>query len=187
MLRSIATIALAIKMSQPAVSDSQAQEYAQVLQVEAQEHDFDPLTGVAIIFNESSFNPKAISPNREDYGLAQIRARYVGGCLRTKDPVKDPTPACRKEKQRLLDPAENIRQMAEMITRSRKFCKKKTGSAKFQRWLASYQGRNYPKKNQWCKPGAHTWKVVNYRLKLIKQLRRAGHLGKKPKAKKPVR
>jgi len=173
MLRSIATITLAIKLSQPAVTDSQAQEFAKVLQVEAQEHDFDPLTGVAIIFNESGFNPKAVSRNGEDYGLAQIRARYVGACLRSKDPVRNPTPACKKEKQRLLDPAENIRLMADMITRNRKFCKKKTGSAKFHRWLASYQGRNYPRKKQWCKAGDHTWKVVNYRLKLIRQLRKS--------------
>ncbi len=163
-------------MTQPAVVDEDAKSYAQVLQVEAKEHDFDPLTGVAIIFTESGFNPKAVSRSGEDYGLAQIRARYIGACIGTKDPVKNPTPACRKEKARLLDPAENIRIMADLITRNRKFCKKKVGSAKFHRWLASYQGRNHPRKKVWCRAGKGTWKVINLRSSLIRKLKQARKL-----------
>ena len=173
MLRSIEAIVFAIQFSQPAVTDKQAEQYAMVLREEAVEHEFDPLTGVAIIFTESSFNPKAISRSGEDYGLAQIRARYIGDCKHTKDPVKNPTPACKREKARLLDPVENIRTMADLITQNRKFCKRKIGSAKFHRWLASYQGRNNVRKKRWCRPGKGTWKVINYRLKLIRELRRA--------------
>lgn len=176
MFRAIDVIVAAIQLTQPAVTDEQAASYAQVLQVEAKDHDFDPLTGVAIIFTESSFNPKAVSRNGEDLGLAQIRARYVGDCIRTKDPVKKPTPACQREKDRLLEPAANIRKMAELITRNRKFCKKKVGSAKFHRWLASYQGRNKPSKKIWCKPGKGTWKVINLRLELIRKLKKSGKI-----------
>jgi Transglycosylase SLT domain len=149
-LRTIEVIALAIQLSQPAVTDEQAASLAQVLHEEAVAHDFDPLTGVAIISTESNFNPKAVSRSGEDLGLAQIRARYVGACIGTRDPVRNPTAACQQEKQRLLDPAENIRTMAQLISRHRNFCKSKVGSASFHRWLASYQGRNYPKKKVWC-------------------------------------
>ncbi|MEN9577932.1 MAG: hypothetical protein RJA70_941 [Pseudomonadota bacterium] len=176
MLRAVEVIALAIQMSQPALTAEQATSYAQVLHEEAVVHDFDPLTGVAIIATESGFHPSAVSKNGEDLGLAQIRARYVGACVGTQDPVRKPTAACQREKARLLDPAENIRVMADLITRNRDFCKKKVGSTQFHRWLASYQGRNYPKKKVWCKAGEGTWKVIRLRGNLIRDLSRAGKL-----------
>jgi hypothetical protein len=132
------------------------------------------LTGVAIIHFESNFEPHVVSKNGEDHGLAQIRARYIGACKHTKDPVKNPTPACRKVKQQLLDPKENIRVMAELITANRKFCKKKTGSASFARWLASYQGRNNVRKKRFCVPGEGTYKVIEYRRHLIRKLKLKG-------------
>ena len=60
--------------------------------------------------------------------------------------------------------------MADLITQNRAFCKSKVGSAQFARWLASYQGRNYPKKKRWCQPGEGTWKVIHYRKRLIREL-----------------
>jgi soluble lytic murein transglycosylase-like protein len=33
---------------------------------------------VTIIQRESRFTPRAVAPDGEDYGLAQVRARYVG-------------------------------------------------------------------------------------------------------------
>jgi len=170
--RSIAVIVAAIQISQPKAEDEPARVMAQALQQQAQVHDFDPLTGVSIIFFESNFQPKVISPSGEDYGLAQIRARYIGACKQSKDPVKNPTRKCRAVKQMLLDPAENIRVMAELITQNRRFCKKKVGSAKFHRWLASYQGRNYPKRKRWCQAGKGTWKVIRYREHLLRELRK---------------
>lgn len=172
MFRSIAVIVAAIQFSHPKIDSERADVVARTLQAEAREHDFDPLTGVSIIFHESGFDPKAISPSREDYGLAQIRARYIGACKGTKNPVRAPSKACRREQQRLLEPVYNIQTMAELITRNREFCKKKVGSANFPRWLASYQGRNYPKQNRWCAPGKGTWKVIEYRKRLLSELRK---------------
>ncbi len=168
--RPLAAIIAAIQLSQPKVSDVDANLIAHALQAEAQQHDFDPLTGVSIIHHESGFDPHAISRSGEDYGLAQIRARYIGGCKGTKDPVHHPTAACRREQERLLKARYNIHVMAELITRNRKFCKAKVGSALFHRWLASYQGRNYPKQKRWCQPGDATWEVINYRKHLIREL-----------------
>lgn len=170
MFRPLVAILAAIELSQPSIQADRAQVIAKALQHEAQEHDFDPLTGVSIIFHESRFNPRAVSPNGEDYGLAQIRARYIGACKGTEDPLRRPTAACRREKERLLDPEYNISVMADLITQNRAFCKSKVGSAQFARWLASYQGRNYPKKKRWCQPGEGTWKVINYRKRLIREL-----------------
>jgi hypothetical protein len=172
--RAIPVIIAAIQISQPKVSDEDARTYASALQEQAKAHDFDPLTGVSIIFHESGFQPHAVSKNGEDHGLAQIRARYIGACKHTKDPLKHPTPGCKQVKRMLLDPQQNIRVMAELITQNRKFCKKRVGSAKFHRWLASYQGRNNARKKQWCRPGKGTWKVIKYRLSLIRTLKKRG-------------
>ena len=162
----------AIQIAQPNIETDRATVIARTLQTEAQQHDFDPLTGVSIIFHESGFQPRVISRSGEDYGLAQIRARYIGACKKDKDPVRRPSAACRLEQQRLLEPEYNIQVMADLITQNRAFCKAKVGSALFARWLASYQGRNYPKQKRWCQPGKGTWKVINYRKHLLQKLAR---------------
>jgi len=163
-------IIAAIQLSQPKIEADRAQVIAKALQHEAKEHDFDPLTGVSIIFHESGFNPRAVSASGEDYGLAQIRARFIGACKGSSDPLKHPTAACLREKERLLDPEYKVRVMADLITQNRAFCKSKVGSAEFPRWLASYQGRNYPKQKRWCQPGEVTWKVIQYRNRLLREL-----------------
>ncbi|MBN2192808.1 MAG: transglycosylase SLT domain-containing protein [Polyangiaceae bacterium] len=169
MVRPLFVVVAAILLSQPELPRDEAARYAHVLIEEAKARDFDPFTIIAIIHHESGWNPAAISRSGEDYGLGQIRARYVGACKRDLDPLRAPSAACRAEKTRLLDGEENIRTMAELVTRHRELCKEKTGSASLPRWLASYQGRNYPKQRRWCQPGDGTWKVVNYRKWLIER------------------
>jgi hypothetical protein len=170
MFRSIAAIALAIRFGHPEVTEADATRYAAALQIEAQREDYDPLTGVAIIHHESRFHARAISHDTEDYGLAQVRARYVGACQKDKDPLRHPSAACRAVKQQLLEPEENIRAMSELITKHRKLCKQKAGSSEVHRWLASYQGRNSIKENRWCDPGEGTWSVIEYRERLVREV-----------------
>ena len=170
MVRSLALIILAIQLSRPSIPRQEAVHYAKVLQQEAKEHDFDPFTGVAIIHFESYWHPGVVSKDGEDYGLAQIRARYVRGCRGDEDPLGSPSAECQSAKARLLDGATNIRRMAALITANRELCKEKTGRVWFHEWLASYQGRNRPKEDKWCKPGEGTWRVVNYRKELIAKL-----------------
>jgi hypothetical protein len=171
MLRPLAVIVAAIQLRHPDVSDADAERFAKALREQAETHAFDPLTGVAIISHESRFNPKARSRNGEDYGLAQIRARYIEDCKGTKDPLHHPTAACQSVQKKLLIPEENIKQMALLIVRNRKFCKAKVGSDTLPRWLASYQGRNNPKKRVWCKPGAGTHRVIRIRNELLRTLK----------------
>lgn len=168
--RSLALIVLAIQLSRPAIPKPEAERYAKVLQHEAKAHGFDPLTGVAIIHFESYWLPTVVSKDGEDYGLAQIRARYVRGCRDDEDPVSAPSEACVAAKARLLDGESNIRRMAALITANRELCEAKHGRVLFHEWLASYQGRNRPAADKWCVPGEGTWRVVNYRKELIAKL-----------------
>jgi hypothetical protein len=170
--RTIAAIALAIRFGHPDVSEVDATKYAEALQIEAQNYDFDPLTGVAIIHRESKFHASAVSPDGEDYGLAQIRARYIGACKKDKDPRRHPTAECRAAKERLLDPAENIRVMAELISGHRKLCRQKTGKTELQNWLASYQGSNSAKEGRWCTPSDGSQSVARYREVLMREVAR---------------
>jgi hypothetical protein len=172
-VRPLAVIVWAILASRPSVSELDATRYAKALQSVAKLHHFDPFTGVAIIQQESGFNPSSISRDGEDYGLGQIRARYIGPCQADEDPILNPSAECQAVKESLLDPEVNIRTMAELIVTNRKFCRKKTGSALFHQWLASYQGRNYPAQRRWCKAGDKTWTVIRHRERLLKELPRA--------------
>lgn len=157
-------------MTRPGMPDDEARHYAEILQDVASEHDFDPLTAVAIAHFESGWNPGVISDNGEDYGLGQIRARYIGACRKDADPKDNPGIDCRVVKAYLLNPEVNLRTMGLLITRNRQFCKKKTGSAWFPQWLASYQGLNYPKQNKWCVPKQKTRRVIAYRKHLIAEV-----------------
>jgi len=161
---------MAIRFAHPEVGEGDATKYAEALQAEAQKHDFDPLTGVAIIHHESRFKPRAVSPDGEDYGLAQVRARHFGACKKDKSPRRNPSAACREVKESLLDPAENIRIMAELITSHRKICQLKAGNSNLQSWLASYQGRNSIKEDRWCTPGDGTHSVIAYRERLVREV-----------------
>lgn len=151
MIRSIATIAAAIALCAPSMPEKARVGYAKVLRAEAKKHSFDPLTGVAIIWHESSWRAGAVSPDGEDHGLGQIRARYIGACKQDADPVHAPSEGCRSVKASLLSGAYNIRLMANQITRWRKLCRKKTGrSALFHRWLQGYGGYSKPTRGIWC-------------------------------------
>ena len=180
MVRPLWIIVAAIQLSRHDVASEDAERWAAALQKQAAAHDFDPFTGVAIITKESGFQPDAISRSGEDYGLAQIRARYVGACKNDADPLRRPSAACRAVRRQLLDPEQNIAMMAELITRNRNLCRKKTGTALFHQWLASYQGRNYPKRNRWCQPGEGTWEVIAYRRWLIDKTSRLRPPTEKP-------
>lgn len=179
MLRPLAVIIAAMYLTRPGLPYPEAERYAKVIQEEAKSRDFDPLSAVAIVHFETGFFPELVSDNGEDYGLGQIRARYVGACKGDEDPVNHPSEECKAVKAQLLEGEENLRWVAKLITRNRKFCKEKTGTAWFQQWLASYQGLNFPKQKKWCQPKKKTWRVVKYHKHLTRELLAAGKLKKK--------
>ena len=170
MLRPLVLIVSAILLSRPSMPVPEATRYARVLSEEAVKHDFDPLTGVAIIHFETRWRPNLVSPDGEDYGLGQIRARFMGGCRDDADPVHDPSETCKAAKAALLVGENNIRRMASIITANRELCKEKTGRADLPKWLAGYEGLNSPSRDRWCAPGTKTWQVVEYRKTLLETL-----------------
>lgn len=169
MLRPLAIIVSAILLSRPELAREEAERLAKVVQEEAKARSFDPLTMVAIVHAESGWQPATVSPNGEDYGLGQIRARFVGACKSDPDPLNAPSEACRAVKESLLDAEANLRTMAQLISENRKLCLAKTKSAALPRWLASYQGLNFPKQKRWCVPGEKTWRVIKYRDFLLRE------------------
>ena len=170
MFRALQLIVSAILLSRPSMPLPEARRYAHVLQEEAARHAFDPLTAVAIVHFESRWHPGAVSPDGEDYGLGQIRARWFGACRSDADPVRDPSPGCQAAKAALLAGEINLRRMAVIISANRELCKEKTGAADLPRWLAGYEGLNFPGRDRWCAPNAKTWQVVEYRKKLVATL-----------------
>jgi len=170
MLRPLAIIASAILISRPDLGAEDVKRFASILQEEAAQRGFDPLSAVAIVHFESAWQPEVISPNGEDYGLGQIRARYIGACRADSDPRDNPSASCAQVKKSLLDAETNLRTMAELIANNKKLCQQKGRSASLPNWLASYQGLNFPKQGKWCQPNDKTWQVVKYRSFLITQV-----------------
>ena len=168
MALSVAVIVSAILLSRPEMPRDEATRYAEAIREMAKEQAIDPLTAVAIIHFETHFRPELVSPDGEDHGLGQVRARFVGACKDDADPVGAPSEACKAVKASLLDGVTNIRRMGFIIGANRDLCKDKTGSAKTSQWLAGYQGYNDPERGKWCKPGPKTWKVIGYAKELAK-------------------
>jgi hypothetical protein len=148
MLRAVAVIAAAIHIVSPSMGKAARTSYAKTIRATAHKHQLDPLTIVSIAWHESSFRPGAVSPDGEDYGLMQIRARFVKGC-RGKD---QESKSCKAAKSRLLNGHHSIRSAGAMITRMRKLCRKRTKrSALFHRWMGLYAGLNHPRlRGVWC-------------------------------------
>jgi hypothetical protein len=167
--RPLQIIVSAILLSRPAMPVAEATRYARVVQDEARNHDYDPLTAVAIVHFESRWRPGIVSPDGEDFGLGQIRARWYGACRHDADPVHAPSPGCLAVKGALLSGEYNLRRMTAIILANRELCREKVGRADLPRWLAGYEGFNVPREDRWCAPGAKTWQVVEYRKQLIAQ------------------
>jgi hypothetical protein len=167
LFRALPIIVSAILLSRPRMPMPEARRYARVLQEEASRHAFDPLTAVAIVHFETHWQPGLVSPDGEDYGLGQIRARWMSACRGDADPVHDPSDGCRAAKAALLVGENNLRRMSVIITANRELCKDKTGTANLPQWLAGYEGLNVPDRDRWCAPSSLTFRVVEYRQKLL--------------------
>jgi hypothetical protein len=170
LIRLVATLVSAILFSRPGMPREEATRYAKVLNEVAKARDFDPLLGVAIIHFETHWYPSLVSPDGEDYGLGQVRARFIGACRGDEDPLGQPSEACKAVKASLLSGEHNIRVMGSIIEANRDLCKDKTGTGRASQWLAGYAGLNFPERNKWCQPGAKTWRVLSYHQELLAKL-----------------
>lgn len=170
LVRTIALLISAITMSRPSIPKDEATRYAKVLNEIASKNDFDPLIAVAMIHHESRWLPSIASDDGEDFGLGQIRARFIGACKDDEDPVHAPSDACKAVKANLLTGEHNLRAMGGIIAANKKMCTQKRGSNKADFWIAGYQGLSQPERNKWCTPGPTTTRVLDYHKELVAQL-----------------
>ena len=182
MIRSVAIIAVAIRLSNPAVSEPTAERYAKVIREEAREHHFDPYTMASIVSHESAWNPRA--DNGSDFGLCQINIVNLPACRAGRESAE-----CSAAIERMKNPAHNLRTCAGIITTTRKYCRKfkRSRHAWFPEWLAQFQGRS-PKGTRclWTiarprrkvRPHRYTTAVIAYRRCLIREIARGVRPGR---------
>ena len=183
MLRSVLFIKTAIEICQPTMSESLSTTYATKLQAEAQARNYDPITPVAIIDNESKWNSRLVGGlNNQCIGLGQHCLHVYDYCTGTAYRGA----RCQAKKQWLLNGHNNLMATSKAITDWRKTCRSITGKpALFYRWLHGYQGfGKYDKKRKkWIvvcgmRPTKKGWvdvkrpklvnKVMRRRIELIK-------------------
>lgn len=143
MHRALSVIVAAILLTQPKMSKSLATSYAKVVQREAVEHHFDPYTMVSMVHFESRW--RAGVSNEKYVGLGQVSLLNYRYCRQDLNSAR-----CQAKKRSLLIGENNLRAIAYSITANRRFCREKTGHAKFHHWLASHGGFNNPSKGIWC-------------------------------------
>ncbi len=161
--RSVRQMVRAIGISNPKLTKSQRNKLATQLITVARAHNFDPLSGWAIIDHESDWRANAVSADGHDIGLAQIRYTVSKACRKQRD-----SKACAARRKALMVPSVNIRAMAGAITAWRKLCARVTGRpANMQNWLAGYGGYSRPRQQVYCgrrrvrgKKGAWRWKEL---------------------------
>ena len=182
-VRDVATIAWAIGVDHKHLSLKARRLFAKELQDAGRRHNFDAFTGVALIWHESRWRAWRVSHDGEDFGLGQIRARYVRGCRRDIPGAQDTSSSCEAAKATLLNPVWAIRRMGALIAGKRAWCRKHTGKpALFARWLHAYgykQRKNLKCNMQRTKKG---WKdqtvpreirrIIQYRKRLISLLKK---------------
>lgn len=170
MVRAIALLVSAITMTRPGIPKEEATRYAKVLNEISSKNDIDPLLAVAMIHYESRWIPSAASDDGEDFGLGQLRARYIGACRNDEDPIHAPSDACKAVKVNLLVGETNLRAMGGIIGANKKMCAEKRGKNKAEYWIAGYQGLSNPERNKYCVPGPTTTRVMEYHKELLAAL-----------------
>lgn len=124
----------------PTLPGKTAARYAQITAKQAVSAGVRADIVVALVCSESGWRSGAVSADREDWGLGQVRARYLPGCREDADPTGAPSSSCRLEQQRLLEPEHNLRVVGKAIKSWRELCRQQTGHAKERNWLAGYVG-----------------------------------------------
>lgn len=146
----IATIILALQLSAPGLNVKTTEYYAKTIYKQQVKLGVDPIETIAIAKHESHWNHTLVSPDLEDWGLMQVRSRYI----------KFPS-------SWLLEPGVNIRVGTSLMLSSQKFCTKWLGrKPTTQEWLSTYQGSK-----SICKSTNLSFKVESYSKCIYDSLR----------------
>jgi hypothetical protein len=137
-------IAAAIELAAPSLPKAPRLEYAEIIARDATKAGLDPMDIVAIVGHESQFKKGALSKNHEDYGLGQLRARFLPACRFDKHPVKHPSRACRALQKKLLrDGSFNLHLTVRIAATWSEKCRTtsvKTETEAAAIWMAGYAG-----------------------------------------------
>lgn len=126
MFRELSQIILSINLSTTTLPQVKVNSFANAIQDASVKNDIDPYTIVAIATHESNWRERAVSPDKEDYGLLQVRAKYNGG---------------EKNKANLLTGEFNIRAGTFIAGKARDFCRTKLKrEPSTEEWMSVYQG-----------------------------------------------
>lgn len=130
-----------------AIDDELAYKYATLIAKYATLFELDPLDIVSVVYQESSFNPQAISPTG-DYGLMGINWYYVG-----RHRVK--------EREDLFNAEKNIRIGVEMLNFWRELSRKSARKGEFIPSFFSHYNQGVFVQNE-----DYSTKVMNIRKRL---------------------
>jgi hypothetical protein len=121
----------------------EVQELASVIEKAARAARVDPVALVALVEHESHFQTGAVSEDGEDFGLAQVRARFRPACK-----VLD-SRECELEKLRLrTDPAYNLNVIAGVIKTAKKG-KEWKRNPKIETWVSALAGTSSKHPKVW--------------------------------------
>ena len=137
----ITAIILALQLSAPGLNVKTNHYYAKTIYRQQVKLGVDPLDTIAIAAHESHWNQSLVSKDGLDWGLMQIRSKYV----------KIPS-------QYLLEGSVNIKVGTNFMVSAQNFCGKwlKREPSK-QEWLSTYQGSK-----RRCKSTNMAFKVESY-------------------------
>lgn len=104
-------------------------------------HGVDPLITQAVIKVESNGNPYALSPDKKDGGLMQVRQKYVPETM-----------------LQLLNPCANVKRGTKLLAQAMKRCRHKADLT----WLVCYNaGITGGSRIKWPKKFSYYIKVVS--------------------------
>lgn len=134
MIRSVATIAAALRLVAPSFPHADAA--AVQLQGLGKLHRFDPLTMVEYVDGESGWDPEAVhvAGDEEYVGLGQVRLKNFWVC---KDGNVE---LCLVVRGRMLDWRQNLSKTAEIFAGARHFCAVTVGKSDARYWLQLVKG-----------------------------------------------
>lgn len=142
----LAAVAAAILLCRPTMPQATATAHARVVVERSEKAVVDPLLVVALVMNESGWDPSAVNKKSGAIGYGQVLPEYRPQCAG----AAKKSAACAEEKKRLLDGAYNLGVAVDAMGAWRAFCKTKTGYWSEDGPLQAYQGLNSPGAGVWC-------------------------------------
>ena len=133
MKTTVMMIAVAIGVCRPSLPLPKRITYANIIMTSTP-GVVDPFVVVALVDHESGWIETAISKDGKDYGLGQVRRKFIP----------------KIEWAKLLDGEFNLRKTISILEMWRNICKVQVKVESTEVILAGYAGHSKPKQGVWC-------------------------------------